>query len=38
MRPKIDFFAFMTYTDADGKVSKPSAPYKFSLNDRFVNK
>ena len=30
-----EFHLFVTYTDADGKVSKPSAPFAFKLKDRF---
>jgi len=32
MRPKVPFYAFVVYTDAEGKASKPSAPFQFSLN------
>ncbi len=35
LRPEITFFAFVTYTDAQGKVSKPSTPLRFVLKDRF---
>lgn len=35
LRPEITFFAFVTYTDAAGKLSKPSAPLRFVLKDRF---
>jgi len=35
LRPDIEFFLFVTYTDQDGKVSKPSAPLGFKLKDRF---
>jgi hypothetical protein len=30
-----EFHLFVTYTDADGKVSKPTAPFAFRLKDRF---
>jgi hypothetical protein len=30
-----EFHLFVTYTDAEGKVSKPSAPFTFRLKDRF---
>jgi len=36
LRPEIDFYVFVTYTDKDGKVSKPSAPLKIRLKNRFV--
>lgn len=35
LRPYQDFYLFATYTDADGKVSKPSAPLKINLEDFF---
>jgi hypothetical protein len=35
MRPDREFWVFVTYTDKDGKVSKPSAGLKFILKDRF---
>jgi hypothetical protein len=35
LRPDIDFYLFVTYTDKDGKVSKPSPPLAFKLKDRF---
>lgn len=35
LRANQDFYLFATYTDADGKVSKPSAPYKINLEDFF---
>jgi hypothetical protein len=34
-RPDTDFYLFLTYTDADGKISKPSAPFKINLRDLF---
>ena len=34
LRPGIEFYAFVTYTD-EGKVSKLSAPLKFVLTGRF---
>jgi hypothetical protein len=35
LRPGIEFYAFVVYTDKDGKLSKPSAPLPFTLKDRF---
>lgn len=35
LRPDITFYLFVTYTDAAGKVSKPSPPLAFTLKDRF---
>lgn len=35
LRPDVEFFMFVFYTDKDGKLSKPSAPLKFILKDRF---
>ena len=35
LRPGIEFYAFVTYTDQADKVSKPSAPLKFVLTGRF---
>lgn len=35
LRPYTDFYIFATYTDADGKMSKPSAGYKINLVDFF---
>lgn len=35
LRPDIEFYVFLTYTDKDGKQSKPSAPLAFKLKDRF---
>ena len=35
LRPGIEFYAFVTYTDQEGKASKPSAPLKFLLTGRF---
>ncbi len=35
LRPDREFYVFVTYTDKDGKVSKPSAPLAFTLVDRF---
>lgn len=35
LRPGIEFFAFVVYTDKDGAISKPSAPLAFKLVDRF---
>jgi hypothetical protein len=37
-RPDTDFYLFVTYTDKDGKVSKPSAPFKIHLLDLFAQK
>lgn len=38
LRPETDFYLFVTYTDKDGKVSKPSAPFKIRLQDLFAQK
>jgi hypothetical protein len=38
LRPAMDFYAFVTYTDKDGKASKPSQPFKFMLQDLFPMK
>lgn len=35
LRPYQDFYLFATYTDADGKVSKPSDPLKIHMQDFF---
>lgn len=35
LRPDIEFYLFVAYTDKDGKPSKPSAPLPFKLKDRF---
>ncbi len=35
LRPGIEFYVFIVYTDKDGTLSKPSAPLKFTLKDRF---
>lgn len=35
LRPDIEFYLFLLYTDKDGKLSKPSAPLAFKLKDRF---
>ncbi len=35
LRPDIEFYLFVMYTDQDGKLSKPSAPLAFKLKDRF---
>jgi hypothetical protein len=35
LRPDRQFWAFVTYTDADKKVSKPSEGFNFLLKDRF---
>jgi hypothetical protein len=35
LRANQDFFLFVTYTDAAGKTSKPSAPFKINLKDFF---
>ncbi len=35
MRPDVEFYLFVVYTDKDGKLSKPSEPFKFMLKDRF---
>lgn len=35
LRPDIEFYLFVVYTDKDGKPSKPSEPFKFTLKNRF---
>jgi hypothetical protein len=35
LRPNTDFYLFVTYTDNEGNVSKPSAPLKINLQDFF---
>jgi hypothetical protein len=35
LRPDMEFYVFVVYTDKDGKPSKPSEPLKFTLKDRF---
>ncbi|MEQ8784758.1 MAG: hypothetical protein RIC55_00595 [Pirellulaceae bacterium] len=35
LRPNQDFYLFVTYTNADGAVSKPSPPLKINLKDFF---
>ncbi|MBL8826532.1 MAG: hypothetical protein JNM18_06065, partial [Planctomycetaceae bacterium] len=35
LRPYQNFYIFVTYTDADGKLSHPSAPYQINLVDFF---
>jgi hypothetical protein len=35
LRANQDFYLFATYTDADGKPSKPSAAFKINLQDFF---
>jgi hypothetical protein len=35
LRPDTDFYAFVVVTAADGKRSKPSAPFKIRLKDMF---
>ncbi|MHB0940019.1 MAG: COG1470 family protein, partial [Armatimonadota bacterium] len=38
LRPEMDFYVFVTYTDQDGKVSKPSTPLKIRLKSLFLYK
>ena len=38
LRPNQDFYLFATYTDGDGKVSKPSPPHRINLEDFFAMK
>jgi hypothetical protein len=35
LRPEREFYIFVTYTDKDGNIGKPSEPFKFTLKDRF---
>ena len=37
-RANTEHYAFVVWRDAKGKVSKPSAPFKFSLKDEFAQK
>ena len=36
LHPETEFYLFIVYTDKDGKASKPAAPFKFVLKNRFV--
>ena len=36
--PGMDFYVFVVYADKDGKLSKPSAPFKIRLEDLFLQK
>jgi hypothetical protein len=38
LRPEVDFYLFVVYTDAAGKASLPSAPLKIRLKDLFAMK
>jgi hypothetical protein len=38
LSPNVDLYLFATYTDKDGKESKPSKPYKVNLKDMFPQK
>ena len=33
-----DFYAFITYRDKNGNWSKPSAPFKLNMQDKFAEK
>ncbi len=35
LRPDVELYLFVTYTDKDGKTSKPSKPFKIKLQDIF---
>ncbi len=35
LRPDVEFYLFIVSKDKDDKLSKPSAPFKFTLKDRF---
>jgi hypothetical protein len=35
LRPSVDFYAFVSFTDNDGHTSKPSKSFKFRLKDDF---
>ncbi len=35
LRPDIEFYLFVTYTDQAGKLSRPSPPLAFKLKNRF---
>ena len=35
LRPDIEFYLFVLYTDKDAKLSKPSSPLAFKLKDRY---
>ena len=34
--PEVDFYLFVVYTDKDGKLSKPSLPFKIHLKNNFL--
>ena len=36
LHAETDFYLFVVYTDRDGKLSKPSAPLRIRLKNRFV--
>ena len=36
--PEMDFYLFVVYTDAEGRDSKPSAPFRIRLKDMFLQK
>jgi hypothetical protein len=38
LRPEVDFYVFVVYTDKDGKLSKPSKPLRIRLKDMFGHK
>jgi hypothetical protein len=38
LRPATDFYAFIVHKDKDGKVSKPSKPFKFRLESDFAER
>lgn len=35
LRPRTDFYLFLVYTDAGGRLSRPSAPFKINLENLF---
>ncbi|MGB9643362.1 MAG: hypothetical protein ACPL3Q_09255, partial [Candidatus Ratteibacteria bacterium] len=36
LKPDTDFYLFVTYTDSEGKMSKPSQPLKVNLKNKFL--
>jgi len=36
LKPDTDFYLFITYSDSEGKLSKPSQPFKVNLKNKFL--
>ncbi|MCM8815043.1 MAG: hypothetical protein NC931_03560, partial [Candidatus Omnitrophica bacterium] len=36
LKPDVDFYLFITYTDSEGKQAKPSQPFKVNLKNKFL--